>query len=131
MELPGVTRPIPTESPQKPSPMNGGKMRLLTLDDLDGRTAAAKRAQALRDAIMSDLGGEDSLSAIKRSLADSVAISTAIIEDAYARWLRNDPGVNLGEITTLANARRRDAQLIGLDRVAKDITDLDAWIAAR
>lgn len=122
-DLPGV-------QPSKATHSQSTKARLLTLDDLDGRTSAAQMAYALRDAIAKDLGGMDSLSALKRELVNSVAIMSAIVTDANARWLRGEP-VSLAEIATLSNARRRDAQLLGLERVVRDITDLDSYIASR
>jgi hypothetical protein len=133
--LPGLaidTPPIADEK-QRNQSANSGSLRLLTLDALDGRTNAAREARALRSAIIRDLtGGDDetALSALKLALVDSVAITTAIITDANVRWLRGDP-VNLSEITTLSNARRRDAQLLGLERVARDITDLDSYLASK
>ncbi|MBY3302577.1 hypothetical protein HFO04_07175 [Rhizobium laguerreae] len=126
--LPGVAPTIQNERPSKAPHSQSTKARLLTLDDLDGRTSAAQMAYALRDAIAADLGGMDSLSALKRELVNSVAIMSAIVTDANARWLRGEP-VSLAEIATLSNARRRDAQLLGLERVAKDITDLDAYLS--
>lgn len=122
INLPGVTPPIPDEKV---------KVSLLSISDLDGRTNAAKTARAMRRDIIADLGGEDELSAIERALVDSVAISTAIIEDAQVRWLKGEPGVNLTEITTIANARRRDMQLLGVKRQMRDVTpSLDAYIAS-
>ncbi|ACE92771.1 hypothetical protein RHECIAT_CH0003833 [Rhizobium etli CIAT 652] len=109
-DLPGV-------QPSKADRSSAGKTRLLTLHDLDGRTSAAQMAYALRDAIAADLGGLDSLSALKRELVNSVAIMSAIVTDANARWLRGEP-VSLAEIATLSNARRRDAQLLGLERTS-------------
>lgn len=116
----------PTKPVQQPRDRRG-KASLLTLADLDGRTNAAKQAVALRQAILEDLGGADNLSAIKLALVDAVAVSTAVIEDGMARWLRGEQ-VDLGPITTLSNSRRRDAQLLGLDRVMRDATDLDSYL---
>lgn len=115
------------------TPTNSQPLRLVTIDSLDGRTQAAKEARALRSAIVRDLtGGDDdtALSALKLALVDAVAIATVIINDANVRWLQGEP-VSLAEITTLSNARRRDAQLLGLERVARDITDLDSYLAAK
>jgi hypothetical protein len=131
-QLPGITPQLPNVKPQKAS-ASSGPLRLVTFDSLDGRTNAAKEARAMRSAIIRDLTGDDdetALSTLKLALVDSVAITTAIINDANVRWLRGDPGVNLQEITTLSNARRRDAQLLGLNRTSKDITDLDSYIAS-
>jgi hypothetical protein len=133
--LPGITADTPAIAEGKPSKAaaNSGSLRLLTLDSLDGRTNAAREARALRSAIIRDLTGDDdetALSALKLALVDSVAITTAIINDANVRWLRGDT-VSLAEIVTLSNARRRDAQLLGLERVARDITDLDSYLASK
>lgn len=87
----------------------------------------------MRSAILRDLTGSDdetALSALKLALLDSVVMATVIITDANVRWLKGEQ-VNLSEITTLANARRRDAQLLGLDRVMVDANDLDAYLARR
>jgi hypothetical protein len=130
--LPGVAPTIPQDKPPK-TPTNSAALRLVTIDSLDGRTQAAKEARALRSAIIRDLtGGDDdtALSALKLALVDAVAIATVIINDANVRWLKGEP-VSLTEITTLSNARRRDAQLLGLERVAKDITDLDSYFGSK
>lgn len=131
IQMPGVNAHNATKKkPDTARPKTrAGKLALLTLDDLDKRTQAARRAQAMHDDLVADLGGEESLSVAKRALVDAVSIQTAIIEDGYARWLRDDPGVSLSELTTISNARRRDLQLLGLERVARDITDLDAYFA--
>jgi hypothetical protein len=36
---------------------DAGKLRLLTLDDLDGRTRAKQRAEELRESLISERGG--------------------------------------------------------------------------
>jgi hypothetical protein len=49
-------------------PKAGGRLRLLTLAHLDGRTAAARRAHELIEAIETDLGGSDRLNEGSRQL---------------------------------------------------------------
>lgn len=129
-ELPPVAGQIPANKPND-APSKGGALRLLTIDALDGRTQAAKEARAMRSAIIRDLTGSDdetALSAIRLALVEAFAVQTAIINDANVRWLRGDP-VNLSEITTLSNARNRTATMLGLDRVMRDVTDLDSYLA--
>lgn len=111
---------------------SSSRVRLMSVADLDGRTRSAQRARDLRSQICSDLGGEETLSALKLQLAESVAILSAVIEDAQARYLSGQAGPEiLKTLTVLLNARRRDAQLLGLDRVARDITaDIDAYISS-
>jgi hypothetical protein len=45
-----------------------GKYRLVSLDNLDGRTAAAKHAKSLIEAFENDLGGKDQLSTAESEL---------------------------------------------------------------
>jgi hypothetical protein len=52
-----------------------GKLRLLTLGHLDGRTAAARRARELIEAIQADLGGGDRLSEGERQLVQRAGCS--------------------------------------------------------
>jgi len=126
MQLPGVTLP---DTPKKPIDTKP-KARLLSLDDLDKRTAAARYAFELRDNVVADLGGEGSLSAIRLELASSLAVMSAMISDASARFLRGEQ-TDAGSIATLVNSRNRTAQLLGLDRVMRDANDLDSYIAGR
>jgi hypothetical protein len=44
-----------------------------------------------------------------------------MVEDAAARWLNGEP-VDPAGIATLLNARRRDAELIGIDPEPRDVT---------
>ena len=52
-----------------------GKARLLTLDALDSRTAAAKAARHLIDTLTADMGGDDQLSAGERQLVQRAAMT--------------------------------------------------------
>ncbi|MDI6026158.1 hypothetical protein QBK99_08155 [Corticibacterium sp. UT-5YL-CI-8] len=123
--LPGMTHD-PRAKPARYMDGRGhSRVVLRTISDLDGRSVAAKRASALKDAIISDLTGGgtvDDLSAIKRQLVESVAIMSVVCEDIQSRYLSGDPAADLKQLTVLLNARRRDCQLLGLDRVARDVT---------
>src|SRR5262245_15414829 len=83
-----------------------GKVRRMTLGDLDGRTTAAKTARRLISEIESDLGGSDRLSAAERVLAHRAAVATAMAEDMEARWLTGHP-VDIGAYGTLVNVTTR------------------------
>jgi hypothetical protein len=65
----------------------GGKLRLLTLGHLDGRTAAARRARELIEAIELDLGGSDHLSEGSRQLVQRAAVLGTFIESCEVQWL--------------------------------------------
>src|SRR4051812_22516614 len=85
-----------------------GKARLLSLGDLDRRTRAAQAAFDLRDRIVAERGGAEMLSVLQLAMIDSVAVISTMIKDAEVRWLRGDQ-VDLSELSTLLNARRREA----------------------
>lgn len=109
----------------------GSKARLLTLADLDKRTRAAQRAFELRDRIVAERGGAERMSVLKLAMIESIAVVSAMIKDAEVRWLRGEP-VELSEIGTLLNARRREAQMVGLEIEPKDVTPtLSDYLASR
>ena len=64
-----------------------GKHRLLTIADLDARTAAKREAVTLVDALTADLGGAEALNTAKRKLVERAALTSALLEDLCARWL--------------------------------------------
>jgi hypothetical protein len=82
-----------TPVPDKP-PHNGGKLQLMTLESLDGRTLAARRAKQLVGAIEENMGGDLTIS--QRQLATHAAILGAMIESMATQWL-------LGERLTYSN----------------------------
>jgi hypothetical protein len=101
-----------------------GKVRLRSLDELDGRTAAAQRAASLVAGLEADLGGKDSLSVGMHELVKRVALVGALCEDAEVCWLEGKP-IDVGHYALLANAQRRLLLTLGLDRRPRDVTDYD------
>ena len=65
-------------------------MCLLTLDAIDGRTSAAKRARELMATIEADLGGADRLSEGSRQLVQRAAVLGTYIENCEAMWLAGE-----------------------------------------
>jgi len=98
-----------------------GKVRLLTRDELDGRTTAAKQFDAIARGIASDLGGEDQLTTIQRHLVEAFAGAALQVNDVNARLLLGED-VDLirhcQAITTLV----RVASRLPVDRHKQDIT---------
>ena len=69
----------------------GRKVRLLSLDDLDGRTLAAQFVKDTREEIISDLVADESqLSTLERLAVENVALTAAMIRDAGVKWLQGD-----------------------------------------
>src|SRR6478672_3807163 len=83
-----------------------GKVKLLTLDRLDRRTAAAARAIQLVDAISNDLGGGDRLSEGTRMLIQRAAVLNCFIESCEVRWLASE-SIELGDYLAAINCQRR------------------------
>src|SRR5262245_19284200 len=112
---------------------NGGrKIRLLTLDDLDGRTRARQRAEELRTRVVAERGGADRLDIMRTTHASTWSILSTMIEHEMARFLLGEP-VEPSAIATLVNARRREGEVIGepdprdvTPSISEFITDLEA-----
>ena len=98
-----------------------GRLRLLSLDHLDARTAAARRARELVDSIASDLGGEDHLTEGTRQLARRAAVLGAMIEHHECVMLAGG-NVDFAEYLQAVNVQRRVFATIGLERRSRDVT---------
>lgn len=98
------------------------KVRLLCIDDLDGRTRAAQLVSKTIDAITNDLGGEDHLSTGEQLLVRKVAMTAAMSEDLAARWLTGEQ-VDPAMFCTLGNAERRLLETLGLKRRPRDLSN--------
>jgi hypothetical protein len=106
------------------------KTKLLSLEQLDGRTIAAKNVRTLIDAIECDLGGSDRLSAAEREIVRRAALASAMLEHLEAAWLTGG-GLDVSAYTALANLLRRLLTTVGLERRPRDVTpDLERYIAA-
>jgi hypothetical protein len=100
-------------------------MILKTLDQLDGRTVASRRAFELIRAIGRDLTGDDDASQLTegtKQLIQRAAILGAMIESNEALWLGGDK-VDLASYFMALNVQRRILVTLGLERRSpKDIT---------
>ena len=99
----------------------GQKVRLLSLHDLDRRTAAYQRTVALIDAIEADAGGHDQLTTGQRQIIQRIALTCALAEHLEARWLSGEE-IDPVLYCTLANAQKRLLESVGLRRVPRDVT---------
>jgi hypothetical protein len=97
------------------------KPRLHTLEDLDGRTAAAAKAKELIAGLESDLGGSANITVGRRELCRHAALLGALVEDYEVRWLRREP-VEIPDYLAAVNAQRRLLVVLGLDRAQRDVT---------
>ncbi|AZO12528.1 MULTISPECIES: hypothetical protein [unclassified Mesorhizobium] len=112
------------------APSKGGKVRLLSFEDLDKRTKPYQQAVELRDELIGERGGESALDAMRIRFIEDVAITSAMIRDAQVRWLKGEQ-IGISEIATLLNSRRRDAEQIGGPE-PRDVTpDITTFMASR
>jgi hypothetical protein len=117
--------------PPDAAPIDGTKVRLLTLADLDRRTTAARRARELIEAVHGDLGGTDRLATGERQIVQRAVILGVMAEDVESRWLMGE-AVDPTILATMANAQRRLFETVGLKRVPRDVTpSLSEYLASK
>jgi hypothetical protein len=89
----------------------------LTLDHLDRRTRASRRAALLAGAFAAEIGGQitDSL----RIRIETAAALSVIAEDAQTRRLAGDSSVSLDDLVRAVSAARRALRDIGIRPHAK------------
>jgi hypothetical protein len=109
---------------------SAGKVRLLSLDDVDGRTVAYRRCVDLISHIERDLGGVRQLSTAQQQLVRHAALCAAMLEDLGSRWLAGQP-IDPTTFSTLVNAARRGFEAIGLARVPREVDTLSSYVAAK
>jgi hypothetical protein len=95
--------------------------RLTSLAQIDQRTIAARQVRETIAAIETDQGGRDQMTTAIQKVAETAAVTTAMVNDMAAKWL-NGEEVDPALFCTLANAQRRLFETLGFDRAARDVT---------
>jgi hypothetical protein len=118
-----VGRPVGSSG----APYTPHKLRLKTLNQLDGRTFASRRARELIAAIENDLGGSDAMTEGLRQLVQRAAVLGALIESNETAWLAGD-AVDLNTYFQAINSQRRILSTLG----TRDVTPpLAQYLAER
>jgi hypothetical protein len=94
--------------------------QLLTRDQLDGRTNAAKAFDQLVADIEADLGGHDRLSAIELQLIEGFAGAAVTLQHLNTQLALGQP-IDLSQHAQCVSAMVRVASRLGLQRRAKDV----------
>ena len=123
-----ATAQLDARSTATPPQKSTGKVRLMSLDRLDGRTIACRRARELVSSLQADLGGTDHLSEGTKQLVRRAAVLGVFIENSEAAWLAGQE-VALGDYLSAVNSQRRVLTTIGLERHQRDVTPSLADIA--
>lgn len=97
---------------------------------LDGRTRLAQAVRQRYAELTTDLGGHDALSYQRRSLAKRALWQEAVIEQMESALARGED-VDLGRMTQSVNSLQGLYKTLGLDRVARDVPDLQTYLANR
>lgn len=97
------------------------------LDHLDGRTKAAQILKARLDELHSDLGGEDALSYVKKSLCKRALWLEAFIESLETRAAEGEE-INVGAQVQALNSLVGIYRTIGLERQAANVPTIKSWV---
>lgn len=110
------------------------------LSAIDKRTAAGQALIAWRQELLSDLGGEDCVSAQRRALVD-MAVRTRLYVDHVDAWLMEQRSLLnkrkkailpvLRERQSLVDSLARLLGQLGLERVAKPVPSLQDYLARK
>jgi hypothetical protein len=93
------------------------------MDRLDKRTVLGKAVLDRYQTVVADLGGEDALTAIKRSLVRRFTWYEVMIEGMECRAAAGE-GVDIGAWTQLTNSWLGIARMLGLERRSRPVKRL-------
>jgi len=93
------------------------------MDRLDKRTVLGKAVLDRYQTVVGDLGGEDALTAIKRSLVRRFTWYEVMIEGMECRAAAGE-GVDIGAWTQLTNSWLGIARMLGLERRSRPVKRL-------
>jgi hypothetical protein len=110
-------------------------VKLLSRENLDGRTTARKQFDAIASGIAADLGGEDRLSTIQKHLVEGFAGIAVVVSDLNCRLMLGLP-VDVVEHCQTISTLIRAASRIGVSRIPHLLnglsdTDTPAWSPMR
>src|SRR5262249_38992809 len=101
----------------KPGPRNKA-------GQVDGRSALARRYRDLVNGYVADLGGIEMVSAVKLGLVRQLAAVTLQAEQLAARAVTGEPV----DLSKLASTAIRLSSPLGLERQARDVTNLQSYL---
>ena len=119
---------IPADAVTMATGSGRGKVRLLTRQNLDGRTKGRKQFDAIAQGIADDLKGSGKLSTIQLHLIETFA-GCAIIINAINAKLLSGHAIDVTEHSQAASTLVRLASRLGIHRRMRDVNDLTDHIA--
>jgi hypothetical protein len=97
------------------------------MTQLDMRTVLGRAVRERHDAILTDLGGAESLSTIKLSLVRRFVWFEAMIEGMECRAAASEP-IDVGCWTQLVNSWLGIARILGLERRPKRLPSVQEYL---
>jgi len=102
-----------------------GKLKLLSREQLDGRTKVRQQFDAIAAGIAQDLGGEDQLSTIQRHLVEAFAGTATVLNHLNAQCLLGEP-LDISDYAQTVSTLVRLASRLGVERLPHEI-DFDTF----
>jgi hypothetical protein len=124
---------LPPDQPQVPdrSPRPyGTKIVLLSRSCLDGRSAAARKFDAIVSSVTHDRGGVEVLSQIEKGLIEAYAGASVLIDAMNAQVMMGEP-VDLAKYSATVGAMCRIASRLGIRKRPKPETTLADYLASQ
>jgi hypothetical protein len=120
--------PVVGRPPRTRSRISNG--RALFDEGVDGRGSWPRRLRDLLQLHVSDLGGEDIVTAAERSIIRRVATISVELELLEKKFALGDgaAAADLALYLTAANTLRRLLEAVGLKRVARDVSTLSDYL---
>jgi hypothetical protein len=100
-----------------------------SLDQLDGRQHAVKRARQAAAALIADAGGAENISAARRQLITRASVLSVYLEDTESRWLQGEQ-IDPADWMAAANTLKRLLCALGLERRPRDVTSFGDLLRA-
>ena len=107
--------------------VQGGKTALITLDNIDQRSKAAQAYRRLVSGVVHDLGGDDVLSVIERSLVMAFASAAIKLQDLSARALCGQD-IDWDAHASAISSMVRTASRLGLERRPRDLPSYNDYL---
>jgi hypothetical protein len=114
----------------RPEPTTSPVSSLLSIDGLDRRTRPFRRYEAIRGAVLSDMGGEENTSEVQRQMISKFSTLAIQLEVMEAAALVGET-IDLDLFGRCAGHMRRIAEVLGFSRVARAVPDLSTYLADR
>jgi hypothetical protein len=102
----------------------------LSIDALDRRTRPFRRYEAIRSAVLADMGGEQNTSEVQRQLISKFSTLALQLETMEAAAVAGS-SIDIDLFGRCASHLRRLAEALGFERVARAVPTLEAYLATQ